>query len=326
MFKFLINVGKALILALCFTSCASIKHVGTNAVANMLSGSDKKGNPIKRASSDADIMSVVTGENDPILVGEFFPTALKMYEIMQATTPKHQGLTVTCGMLNVMYANAFIKAAADKMNDDQYDVKNEEYKRAVLHYVRGRDYILNVFEARYPGFKSVLMSSDEEGFSNAVTKLKASDVPAAYWCAAGALGAFALDPLNPDILGSLRNFVILMQHAAYLNPQFNDGAILLALAAFYVAAPADFGGDYEKGIAYYEQVQKMNNGKSAAAYMVYAESVCISKNDRQGFENALHTVLTIDPDENPSNRLITLLYQDKARYLLSSVDNYFITW
>lgn len=312
--------------ALLLPSCASVKKIGSNAIATMLAGSNKKGHPVKKRADDPDVLAVVTGESDTVLVGEFFPTALKLYEIMQASNPDHQGLAVMTGSLNVMYANAFVQAPAERIPDDQFDRRYAEEKRAKMHYLRGRDYILAVFDTRYPGFKAAMLSSDEAAIQDFVAKLTERDVDAAYWCAAGALGAFALDPLDADLIGCLQGPVAMLERAAALAPDYSDGAIWQVLTAFYAAAPVDFGGDVERARACYDEAVRVSGGKSAGVYITYAESFCIPANDKAGFEEALAKALAINPDDDPSSRLMTLISQEKAQHLLEIEDEYFVEW
>ena len=312
--------------ALLLPSCATVKKIGGNAIATMLSGSDKKGRPTKKKADDPDVLAVVTGESDTVLVGEFFPTALKLYEIMQASNPKHQGLAVMTGSLNVMYANAFVQAPAERIPDEQFDKRYAEEKRAKLHYLRGRDYILDVFETRYPGFKAAMLSSDEAAIQASVAKLTENDVDAAYWCAAGALGAFSLDPLDANLIGALAGPVAMLERAAALSPDYSGGAIWQVLTAFYAAAPADFGGNPERARACYDEAVRACGGKSAGVYITYAESFCIPSGDKAGFEDALSKALAINADDDPSSRLMTLISQEKARHLLEIEDEYFLEW
>ncbi|MDE7140686.1 MAG: TRAP transporter TatT component family protein, partial [Treponemataceae bacterium] len=87
----------------------------SNAVGNALSGYKKNGAQIKKSASVSDPMLALTGETDVILVGDFFPTALKMYEILQTQNPDHLGLAYMTGSLNVMYANAFVQGPAESL-------------------------------------------------------------------------------------------------------------------------------------------------------------------------------------------------------------------
>jgi len=323
--KILTNIFVCVSVFLLF-SCASIRKAGSNAASDLLAGADKNGNPIKKSSSQPDPMFAITGESDTILMEDFFPTTLKLYEIMQAGNPDHQGLSVMCGEMNVMYANAFIQIEADTLTDAHFDKKKSEYKRAKLHYLRGRDYILAVFEKRYPGFRSAMLGSDDAAIKLAVSHLKKTDVPAAYWCAAGTLGAFSLDPLDPELLGCIRGPVAMLERAAELAPDYSSGVIWDLMTAFYVSAPSDFGGNYERGLYCHEQAMKVSEGLTPGPYITYAQDICIPKNDEKGFSDALNAALAIDPDAQPSTRLSTIIFQNKARYLLASEDDYFVHW
>jgi predicted anti-sigma-YlaC factor YlaD len=292
----------------------------------MLAGADKKGYPLQRGEHTDAPMLAVTGESDTVLIGDFIPVALKLYEMLHAENPAHTGLSVMCGQLNVIYANAFIQIPADSLGDVQYDKKNSEYKRARLHYLRGRDYILDVFEKKYPGFRQAVLGNDAALLKTAVSYLKQEDVTAAYWCSAGALGAFSLDPLDPDLLGSIRGPVAVLERAAALAPDYSNGVIWDMLSAFYAGAPVEFGGNSDRALFCHEQAMRVSRGKTAGPYITYAESFCIPRNDEKGFETALNKALAINPDDNPSLRLSTIIFQNKARRLLAAKDDYFVHW
>ncbi|QTQ11426.1 hypothetical protein HRI96_03955 [Treponema parvum] len=309
-----------------FTSCSSLKKIGTNAVSDMLAGADKNGCEIQKKAGSANPLTAVTGESDTVLIADFFPSALKVYEIMQAGNPEHGGLSVMCGQLNVMYANAFVQGPADLLSVENFDKKDAEYRRAEMHYMRGSDYVFSALDRRYKGFSEAVLSGEEEIFKPAISKLKKSDVNAAYWAAAGRLGAFSLDPLNPDLLKCLGGLVALLEKASELSPDYSDGAVWSLLFVFYVSAPADFGGNLERGLYCYREALRVSGGKNAGHYVGYAESYCIPQNDEEGFVNALKAALAIDPDKDPSNRLMTIIYQNKARRLLASQEDYFLHW
>lgn len=308
------------------TSCSSIKKIGTNAVSDMLAGSNKNGKVIETKVGDANPMLAVMGESDVILISDFFPTALKLYEIMQAGNPSHQGLSVMTASLNIMYANAFVQSSADLLGVDSYDKKNSEYQRAEMHYLRGRNMILSVFDQKYKNFSENLLSGDEEKIAEAVKNLKKTDVNAVYWFAAGSLGAFSLNPINPEYLMSLNSVLMALEKACELDKEYSDGAIWGLLFSFYVSAPVDFGGDIERGLKCYQNAQKVAQGKQAGHYVSYAESYCIAQNDEDGFVDALEQALALNPDDNPSTKLMTIIYQEKAKRLLATREDYFIHW
>ncbi len=305
-----------------FSSCQTMI---LNAVGDSLSGADKNGIAPK-ASSDNDMMSVLTGEEDPILMGDFFPTALKLYEVMLAQNPEHQGLATMTGSLYVMYANVFVQTDADMLGVEDYLLQASELQRAKLHYLRGRDYVFQAFDGRYEGFSEALLSGEIEKITKALEQLEVTDVNAAYWLGAGWLGAFSVDPLDAALLRTLAGPVALLEKAAELDPDYSDGAIWDILTAFYASAPVEFGGNIERAYVTSEEAFRVSEGKTPGPYVTYATSFCVPQQDLQGFEENLEKALAINPDDNPSTRLATIITQQKAAWLLEHVEDYFIVW
>lgn len=304
----------------------SCKTLVGNAVSTALAGANGKGVPQKKKASAADPMLAITGEKDVTLVGEFFPTVLKSYEILQAANPRHIGLMTMTGSLNIMYANAFVQTPAETLPNEAFDRQHEEFERAKLHYLRGRDLCLSALDGRHKGFRAAVLSGDEEASKLACAKLDKYDVDAAYWACAGWLGAFSLDPLSPDLLGTIRSPALILERAASLAPDYNAGAIWDILCNFYVSVPPDFGGDIERGMYCYNEALRVSREKTPGPYVTYAEAVCVPAGDRAGFEDALGKALAIDPDADPSSRLMTTIVQKKAKRLLEHASDYFLEW
>lgn len=322
-----ISIRTVLAVFLCvsavFTSCSSTKRIALNSISDMLSGADKNG---KTLSSDSDAMLALTGETDVELVEDFFPTALKLYEILHYQNPEHAGLAVMSGSLYVMYANVFIQNNASQMTN--IDAQMNEYNRAKMFYLRGRDYILEIFERKYPGFQTALLSADSDLYNEALLQLKKEDVNAAYWAGAGWLGAFSVDNYDNDLLHSCTAAVALLEKAAELDPEYSSGAIWDILSMFYYAAPYDFGGDPERALFCHEESMRLSEGKSPGPYVTYAETFCLKDQNLSGYIEALQSALAIDPDDNPETRLATIISQNKARRMMSQqyIDEHFIIW
>lgn len=307
-------------------SCATIQKSLVNTVSSQLSGADKNGKPLKKTDSESSVMLPLTGESDPLLMADFFPTALKLYEIMHVQNPTHQGITAMTASLYVMYANAFVQHKADMLPSEEYELQDSEYKRAKMHYLRGRNYAMEVFEERYPGFTVDIMSNNEQKIAQSLEKLTEKDVENAYWLGAAWLGAWSVDPLDTAILPTITGAVSVLEKAADLDPSFNDGAIWDVLTSFYAGAPADFGGSMETALIMNQKSLTVSEGKTPAPYITYAQSICIPNQDYEGFDDALEKALLINPDDNPNTRLAVTISLEKARFLQKNRDNYFIFW
>jgi hypothetical protein len=62
---------------------------------------------------------------------------------------------------------------------------------------------------------------------------------------------------------------------------------------------------------------------SPGPYVSLATGVAVPNQDRQEYERLLKEALAIDPEKDPSNRLVTLVYQRRARVLLDRIDEKF---
>ncbi|HEX7502073.1 MAG TPA: TRAP transporter TatT component family protein, partial [Acidobacteriota bacterium] len=169
--KSFFSVRYLVLFALIVCPACSIKKLAMNQVANALTGS---------ASS-----TVFTGDNDPELVGDALPFAIKMYESLMNANPRHQGLRLQTGSLYIMYANAFLQTPATMLPESEYKKQEFVYRRAKNLYLRGRDIILACLENKYPGFRDALQ---KRNYGKALERTTRKDAPLLYWAGAGWLG------------------------------------------------------------------------------------------------------------------------------------------
>ncbi len=299
-----------LIAFLALISGCSIKKAAFNSVADLLAPppSDK---PIEGANP----MAALTGENDPQLVKEFFPTALKLYEIMHLQNPQHEELAVMTGQLYVMYANAFIQGPAEQLPPEDFTMQEEQYRRAGVFYIRGKDFALKALQKRYKGFTDAVFGLDRDAAQTMLSSCSKKDVPALFWAASGLMGAFSLSPLETSYLELLPGSLAMIERASILDPTYNNGAIWEILAAFYAAAPESLGGGKDKAQQAYTKALEITGGKSPGTHILYARSFCIPAQDGQGFDEHIDKALAINPEDDPDNRLVITIAQRQARWL-----------
>ena len=77
--------GCLLVLAVALLSSCSINRLAVRAVSGMLSGGGES--------------TVFTGEEDPELVGDALPLALKIYESLLASDPTNAALALSTGQI-----------------------------------------------------------------------------------------------------------------------------------------------------------------------------------------------------------------------------------
>ncbi|GHU65246.1 hypothetical protein FACS189447_03840 [Spirochaetia bacterium] len=295
-----------------FSAC-SINKMVMNKVSDALTGS---------GSSD-----VFTGDSDPQLVGDAIPFAIKMYESLLAQNPEHLGLLTTTGSLFVMYANAFVQGPADMMGLDQFDEREAQKERAKKLYIRGTEILYRALDKKYPGDKKTPKFSEatvENGtLAPILKKMKKDDVALLYWSVAGGLSAYAIDVFDFDLGVRIPEMTAMITRAYELDPDFNNGAIDEFYILFYSALPEMLGGNKELAEAHYKKALEKTKGQSAGTYVSYAQSVCVPAQDYDTFKLNLEKALEVDADVDPANRLVNIINQRKARYMLDEAYNYF---
>jgi predicted anti-sigma-YlaC factor YlaD len=70
---------------------------------------------------------------------------------------------------------------------------------------------------------------------------------------------------------------------------------------------------------------QLSGGYQAGPLVSLAESVSIAKQDRQEFQSLLDRALAVDVNARPEYRLSNLVMQRRARWLLSRIDELFLT-
>jgi predicted anti-sigma-YlaC factor YlaD len=288
-------------------SGCSINQLAMRAVANALTG---------EGSSD-----VFTGDPDPQLVGDAIPFAIKMYEALLSANPDHQGLINTTGSLFVMYANAFVQGPAERLPSSMLAEREAAKVRSKKLYLRGFDMLYRGLELKYPGFSTAFRQGT---MPEMLAKLKKADVPALYWSAAAGLMAFSLNPFDMELGVRIPEFYALVERAYELDPDFNSGALDDFLLLFHASIPEGMGGDKSRIDVHFQRAVEKSGGLSAGPYVSYAQAVSIPAQDYDRFKELLETALAIDVNLNPSNRLVNILSQQKARYLLDSAAFFFI--
>ena len=137
--------------------------------------------------------TALTGDDDPELVGDALPFALKLYEILIEKGSDNPGLFLAAGSGFIMYSNAYVQGPADMLPDQEFEKKDQMVVRSKKLYLRGRDYVLQGIELKYPGFTASL---DSGTLPDMLAAMKADDVPYLYWAGAGWMAAYAADPFD----------------------------------------------------------------------------------------------------------------------------------
>jgi predicted anti-sigma-YlaC factor YlaD len=261
-------------------------------------------------------------DNDPELIREALPFALKTFETLLASDPKNRDLHVATAEAFVTYAHAFIYEEAERL--EAFDFKRAQVlqKRATNLYLRGRDYAFQGLSLDHPNFEERLRNDPEK----ALKDLSQRDVPLAYWAAAGWAGAISSDRGNMSLVAELPIAVAMMRRGLELYEDFGDGMIHEFFITYEGSRSEAMGGSAQRAHEHFVLAVSLTRGQKAWPYVALASSAAVRKQDHKMFNSLLKKALAIDPDAVPKWRLSNILAQEKATWLLDHGADLFIDY
>jgi predicted anti-sigma-YlaC factor YlaD len=280
-----------LLIALLLPAC-SIKKIAVNSLGNAL----------------AEGGSTFASDDDPELVGQAVPFGLKTMESLLAESPRHRGLLLAACSGFVQYAYGWAQLKGDYVEEESLAEATHQRERARKLYLRARDYGLRGLEVDFRGLRAGL----SEDPAAALARTRKEHVPLLYWTSLAWAGAIALKVNDSSVSADQPIVEALARRALALDPDWELGAI----HEFFVsweAGRSSIGGSMEKAREHYARTLELAHGRRVSPYVTYAE-----------FKASLEKALEIDTTEPSDQRLANVLYQERARWLLGRVDEYFI--
>lgn len=293
-------------LALCivlFAGC-SIKQLAVNSIADVLS---------------AEGSNVFAGDEDPELVGEALPFALKSMEAILQTTPRHRKLLIATCAGFVQYGHAYVLQPVEALESEDLQAARKIRERAKRLFLRARQYGIQALDLDHPGFSKAIFTDP----SAAVEGMDRKDVAALYWIGVAWGSAISATKSDMSIIGDLPIVTVVMEKALKLDPSWHNGAIHEFFIVYDSTRSEAEGGGPISVEHHFNRAMALNQGRSISPLILLAESACIKQQNRQRFESLLTESLTFNVNRYPEYRLANIMAQRKARYLLDNVDSFF---
>jgi predicted anti-sigma-YlaC factor YlaD len=299
------NLAGLLLLAGCFVvGGCSVKRFAVNKVGDALAGGG----------------TTFSSDNDPELVAAAVPFSLKLMESLLAESPRHQGLLLATASGFTQYGYAFVQQEAEQLEASDLTSANAAKMRARNLYLRARDYGLRGLDARHRDFTKRLRADP----AAVVAQARKKDVPLLYWTAVPWAAAVSLSKDNPDLIGDLPLIESLIDRALALDESWDYGTIHSFLITFEMSRSNVSGDPEERARKHFARAVELSGGRLAGPYLSLAEAVTIHKQDHQEFRRLIDQALAVDPEKWPETRLVNLVMQRRARWLLSRIDELFL--
>jgi len=292
------------VLAVALAGCTTLKHTAVDRLGDALAGGG----------------TTFAADDDPQLIAAATPFSLKLMESLLAERPHHRGLLLAAASGFTQYSFAFVQQDADELAEKDYAAGQVLRDRSRRLYLRARDYGLRGLEVNHPDFARRLRTNP----SAAVLRATREDVPLLFWTAAAWGAAISLSKDNADLIADQGILEALIDRAAALDPDFEHGAIHGFLITYEMARPGGVGDPAARSRAHFEQAMVLSQGRQAGPLVSLAEAVAVPRQNRAEFERLLQRALALDADVEPAFRLVNLMMQRRARWLLGRADELFI--
>ncbi len=295
-------VALAVVCASVLSGC-SVRRMAVNSVGNAL----------------AEGGATWSSDDDPELIRDAMPFALKTTESLLAESPRHKGLLLSAVSGFTQYAYAFVQNEADYIEDSDLATAIAMRRRARRLYRRAQAYGIRGLEVDHPGLGAALVA-DPVGALAPVTR---DEVPLLYWTAAAWGSEISLAKDDPDLAVELPLAAALIDRARELDPSWGLGAIW-DFTISYESRPAAAGGSVDRALAAFDEAMRLADGRRVSPLVSLAENVAVATQDRAMFTSLLERALAVDADTTGDQRLANLIAQKRARWLLEHADDLFI--
>lgn len=297
-------LGSVALLCLFLGGGCSVKRLAVKSIADSLAAGP----------------STFEADDDIALVGGALPFALKLFETMLAETPRHPGLLLATSKAFTMYTYAYVHFEAERAAITDWERAELMRKRARRLYMRAFGYGLRSLAVINPRMEEGLTQVPSE----ALEAMQRKHVPFLYWCAASLGLSISVSREEVGMLARIPEVEALIDRALELDESWGEGALhefRIVLAGARLGLTDEERRRLESD---YKRALELSGGLNAGLYVSYAETSCVSAQDRAGFKVLLEKALAVDVDRNPDSRLANLVAQRRARWLLGRIDELFL--
>jgi predicted anti-sigma-YlaC factor YlaD len=300
----LVILGLSCLLIAVLGSGCSARRMAVNQVGNALAAGG----------------TTFASDDDPELVKAALPFSLKLMESLLAESPRHRGLLLATSSGFTQFSFAFVQLEADVLEDRDVAAAQALRERARRLYLRARDYGLRGLAVRHRDFEARLRRDAQE----ALRDTRAKDVPMLYWTAVSWAAAVAVLKDDPELIADLGLVEALIDRALRLQEDYGDGAIHGFLISFEMARQLSAAEQEKRARNHFARALELTGGQQAGPFVSLAENVAVRNQNVVEFRQLLERALAIDPDERVEWRLVNLILQERARWLLERTEDLFL--
>jgi len=278
------------------------------------------------ADTVAEPGGVYSRDDDPELVRDALPVMLKIMEQLGDGLPDHKGIHLALVRSFTSFGAAFVEEDADHMQEQSVEKARPLYARARRLFRRAWGYGEKGLDLAVPGLGAAFdlhSKADKAERARLLALVKKEDVGMLYWCGAALGSLVSVSKDDMQVVGELPKVEQLMTRALALDETFDEGAIHEFFITYDGARSAAQGGGPARARQHFERARALSKNKKVGPLVALAEAVTIDTQDKKTFVSLLEEALAFDVDSDLEHRLVNMLAQRRARWLLARTSDLF---
>ncbi len=283
-----------------FLSGCSVKRLAADVVGDALTGDSES----------------FASDDDPDLILEAIPFGLKTIESLLASSPSHRGLLLSAAKGFTTYAY-LLQDEADRLEEQDRSRTRLLRARIKRLYLRGREYAFRGLELDYPRFEALLRGDQ----TAVLARTRAEDAPFLYWAGVSWGGALSAGSDDLALVSEAPLFAALVRRVVDVHERYEAGAAYEFLISYEASRP---GGSAGLAREHFRRALALTDAPRASLFVALAEGLSIKEQNLDEFKELLERALAVDPDREPKERLVNVLAQRRARWLLARIPELFL--
>lgn len=272
------------------TSCAVNKKMTVGAAASLVED-------IARASAK---------QKDLRVIREGLPAYLLLMDGMIEGWPENPRLLIAAAQSYATFATAFV------------DEADRNYREMLL--LKAKAYALEALQHR--GFEDP-QASPFDKFEADLAATGQKDIPYLFWTATAWGNWINLNIGSIEALAELPRVELMIKRILILDEDFYYGGAHLFMGILQASRPKIAGGDIKAAQHHFLRAKKIGRNQFLMADVYYAQYYARKTFDRELYVETLNHILEQPVDTVPELTLLNTVAQQKARHMLTEVDEIF---
>jgi hypothetical protein len=251
------------------------------------------------------------------------PAGIIQLEGLHVVSPDNDRLCLTLVKAYMAYAYGWVMDSyelAERAGD--FELAEHHKQRAFLMYSRARDLAMRVVNHRKRGATDHFTTSDTKALASYLAQnFDEDDMPSLFWLMMSWSSAIN-NSTHMEDLSDMATLRVIAQWVVDKKPEYEDAGALVFLGGFEASMPKAFGGNPEKGKAYFERALKLTGRKNQILLINYAATYAVAAQDRKLYVALMREIIEA-PDLGPAVRMSNKVARRRATRMLTRVDELF---